>query len=234
MQQAVLLDPKAEYYALLGQVQRRNPQWKSGAVASFRDAVRCRPDDPNLRLSFAQILEEMGDRKQAGVQYRAALELRPNDFKLQEALELFENPPKPLKKSSGSLMASLRALLGRGERTENARDAARRRVGRNARQGGHAQDRLDRQRQQLRDRFRQSRQEVISVRLLPGSGARHAYNGGGTERSRRSLPSGRGKSELQRAACWLTARRGDATESATENRPPGSPSGTTGKGETVR
>ena len=31
-----------------------------------------------------------------------------------------------------------------------------------------------------------------------------------------------GKSELQRAACSLTARRGDATESATENRPPGS------------
>src|SRR5881394_2493280 len=31
---------------------------------------------------------------------------------------------------------------------------------------------------------------------------------------------GRGKSELLRAAGWLTARRGDATESATENRPP--------------
>src|SRR5438067_2221841 len=30
----------------------------------------------------------------------------------------------------------------------------------------------------------------------------------------------RGKSELSRAAGWLTARRGDATESATENRPP--------------
>ena len=116
MQQAVQLDPKAEYYALLGKVQRRNPQWKAGAVASFRDAVRCRPDDAELRFSFAQILEEMGDRKQAGVQYRAALELRPNDVKLQEALELFENPPKPVKKGSGSLMASLRALLGRGDR----------------------------------------------------------------------------------------------------------------------
>jgi hypothetical protein len=30
----------------------------------------------------------------------------------------------------------------------------------------------------------------------------------------------RGKSELSRAAGWLTARRGNATESATENRPP--------------
>jgi hypothetical protein len=53
------------------------------------------------------------------VQYRAALELRPKDLKLQEALELFENPLKPPKKSSGSLMASLRALLRRGERPES-------------------------------------------------------------------------------------------------------------------
>src|SRR5205085_12267600 len=35
-----------------------------------------------------------------------------------------------------------------------------------------------------------------------------------------SPPSGGGKSELQRAAGWLTARRGDATESATESKPP--------------
>jgi curved DNA-binding protein CbpA len=118
MRQAVQLDPKAEYYALLGQVQRRNPQWKAGAVASYRDAVRCRPDDADLRLSFAQILEEMGDRKQAGVQYRAALELRPNDFKIQEALEQFENPPKPIKNRTRGLMASLRALLRRGDRVE--------------------------------------------------------------------------------------------------------------------
>jgi curved DNA-binding protein CbpA len=124
MQQAVQLDPKAEYYALLGQVQRRNPQWKTGAVASYRDAVRCRPDDADLRFSFAQMLEEMGDRKQAGVQYRAALELRPNDIKLQEALELFENPPKPPRKSTGGLMASLRALLRRGDRSESSAEAA--------------------------------------------------------------------------------------------------------------
>ncbi len=30
----------------------------------------------------------------------------------------------------------------------------------------------------------------------------------------------RGKSELQRARCWLTASRGDSKESATENKPP--------------
>ena len=29
-----------------------------------------------------------------------------------------------------------------------------------------------------------------------------------------------GKSELRRAACWVTPRPGDGTESATESRPP--------------
>ena len=43
----------------------------------------------------------------------------------------------------------------------------------------------------------------------------------------------RGKSELRRAGCRLTAGRRKATESATENRPPMAPAGGTGKGETV-
>jgi curved DNA-binding protein CbpA len=97
MQQAILLDPQAEYYRLLGDVQRRNPQWKSGAVASYRDAVRCRPNDADLRLAFAQVLEELGDRKQAGIQYRAALELRPGDETLQAALDAFEHPKRAKK-----------------------------------------------------------------------------------------------------------------------------------------
>ncbi len=41
-----------------------------------------------------------------------------------------------------------------------------------------------------------------------------------------------GKSELHRAGCWLTARRGDPTESATENTPPKAFGH--GKGEMVR
>jgi methylglyoxal synthase len=41
-----------------------------------------------------------------------------------------------------------------------------------------------------------------------------------------------GKSGLRRAGCWLTARGGDPTDSATESRPPRAPAH--GKGETVR
>jgi curved DNA-binding protein CbpA len=98
MRQAVQLDPQADYYKLLGDVQRRNPLWKAGALASYRDAVRCRPDDPALRLAFARALEEGGDRTQAGIQYRAALELRPHDVELLEALENFESEPSRRKR----------------------------------------------------------------------------------------------------------------------------------------
>ncbi|HVR29810.1 MAG TPA: DnaJ domain-containing protein [Thermoanaerobaculia bacterium] len=123
MQQAVQLDPQAEYYKLLGDVQRRNPQWKAGAVASYRDALRCRPDDPDLRLAFAQVLEELGDRKQAGVQYRAALELRPGDEKLRRALDRFENPKSPKSLggraggSDGGMFSTFRNLFRRGRST---------------------------------------------------------------------------------------------------------------------
>jgi hypothetical protein len=40
------------------------------------------------------------------------------------------------------------------------------------------------------------------------------------ERIGGSPSQGGGKSELRRAAGWITSRRGDATESATENKPP--------------
>ena len=49
-----------------------------------------------------------------------------------------------------------------------------------------------------------------------------------------------GKSELHRAVRWLTARRGDATDSATESKPPAvvarssEREAAAGKGETVR
>ena len=62
-------------------------------------------------------------------------------------------------------------------------------------------------------------------------------------RARTRFVPRRGKSELRRAACWVTPRPGDGTESATESRPPvGAASRATarrigrvgGKGETVR
>ena len=44
----------------------------------------------------------------------------------------------------------------------------------------------------------------------------------------------RGKSGHRRAGCWVTPRRGNPTESATERTPPKRPSAVAGKGEKVR
>ena len=121
MQQAIQLDPQAEYYVLKGEVQARNPEWQAGAVASYRDALRCRPDDADLRLKFGKALEKMGDKTQAGIQYRAALELRPNDVEAQSHLESFEESTEPEERG---LMTSLKTLFQRGDR-DRALDSAR-------------------------------------------------------------------------------------------------------------
>ena len=47
------------------------------------------------------------------------------------------------------------------------------------------------------------------------------YHGAGRSGTGGRLPlAAGGKSELHRAACWITSSRGDSKESATENTPP--------------
>ena len=63
-------------------------------------------------------------------------------------------------------------------------------------------------------------------RLAMGTGLRGLGRGmiGAAKRARWSPRSDRGgKSGLPRARCWVTPRRREATESATESRPPTSP-----------
>ncbi|MDX1382273.1 MAG: DnaJ domain-containing protein [Thermoanaerobaculia bacterium] len=110
MQQAIQLDPQAEYYQLLGEVQMQNREWVSGAAGTLREAVRLRPDDADLRFLFARALEAAGDAKQAGIQYRAALELRPDHEDAHEHLESFEATTEPERRS---LLDSVRSLFGR-------------------------------------------------------------------------------------------------------------------------
>jgi len=69
------------------------------------------------------------------------------------------------------------------------------------------------------ERHSRRRRETLFARRRTG------YDGPAPESARLSLRGAfgsawRGKSELQRVACSLTARRGDATDSATEKIPP--------------
>ena len=52
------------------------------------------------------------------------------------------------------------------------------------------------------------------------------FGEGGLDHSAYRFFRERGKSGLQRAGCWLTTRRGNPTESATENTQPKSRKGT--------
>ena len=80
-----------------------------------------------------------------------------------------------------------------------------------------------------------------SRRAESGEGATPGHHGCAARRyaelagqaAARSLRS-RGKSGHRRAGCWVTPRRGNPTESATERTPPKRPSAVAGKGEKVR
>ncbi|MEE2775363.1 MAG: hypothetical protein VYE73_01150 [Acidobacteriota bacterium] len=62
-------------------------------------------------MSFAKTLEETGDKEQAGIQYRAAIELKPELEKSQEELEAFEERVEP--DDRGPVLRALKSLFNR-------------------------------------------------------------------------------------------------------------------------
>jgi len=62
LQQAVRADPRAEFYALLGKLQAKNPRWLRAAGESLRRSLELGSRDPELQAA----LEEVQKRLQAG------------------------------------------------------------------------------------------------------------------------------------------------------------------------
>lgn len=83
LQQAVKLDPKAEYYSLLGEALAHNPNWLKDAVHAYRSAVELAPHDAVLRTALALVLERAGGGSRAEEQYNAALALDPESADAQ-------------------------------------------------------------------------------------------------------------------------------------------------------
>jgi tetratricopeptide (TPR) repeat protein len=77
LQQAVRVQPKAEYYALLARCQARNPRWFQKAVSSYGRALQLSPDDHDVRIELAQVLEAAGDRPRARREYDIVLSRMP-------------------------------------------------------------------------------------------------------------------------------------------------------------
>ena len=65
LKEAARLDPRPEYFARLGSVQTKNPNWHHHAVSSYRRAVELSPDDAGIRAGYGEALETMGKEDEA-------------------------------------------------------------------------------------------------------------------------------------------------------------------------
>lgn len=78
LRQSLTLSPSAEAYALLAEVQRKNPQWLHQAAESYRRAVRLAPNEVEYRVGLAEIYEQADQRERALAAYRSILTHRPS------------------------------------------------------------------------------------------------------------------------------------------------------------
>lgn len=84
LEQAVQVDPRADYWATLARLQARNPSWLRRALTSCQHAVQLEPGNAELRLACGQLFEQLEEPERARVQYNAALRANPD---LQEAAD---------------------------------------------------------------------------------------------------------------------------------------------------
>lgn len=78
LRQAVKLDPRPEYFALLGECLAHNPNWLKESARAYESAVELTPHDAELRAALALVLERAGNGPRAEEQYKAALTLDPD------------------------------------------------------------------------------------------------------------------------------------------------------------
>ncbi len=96
LKQAVLADPRPEYYLRLGDAQAKNPNWLRAAIDSYRKAIDHGFPDPRIWTSLGRVYEEMGDRQRARHHYKTALDRRPSDEEAEAGLARLTEaePPK--------------------------------------------------------------------------------------------------------------------------------------------
>lgn len=95
LKQAVLADPRAEYYVRLGDAQAKNPNWQRAAVDSYRKAIDLGYPDPRIWTALGRVYEEMGDPERARHHYKTALDRRPSDEEAEAGLARLEEAEPP-------------------------------------------------------------------------------------------------------------------------------------------
>lgn len=91
--EAVRIDPRPEYYCLLGEIELKNPRWTSRAFDSFQAALAAAPDDPRAHLGMARAHEALGRPLSAQEHYRKVLAIAPEAHEAREGLSRIEEGP---------------------------------------------------------------------------------------------------------------------------------------------
>ncbi len=112
LKEATRMDPQPEYYSRLGLAQSKNPNWHRHAVESYRRAIELDSDDAGIRVGFGQLLEQMGLVQESRDQYRAALQVMPENVEARLGLDRLG----PGLVSAGSKTGGFRNLFSRGEK----------------------------------------------------------------------------------------------------------------------
>lgn len=87
LEQTVRVDPRGEYFALLGRCLARNPYWTQEAINRYLEAVRLEPRVAEYRRELALLFERGGNSARARQHLEAAAELDPTDEVTREALD---------------------------------------------------------------------------------------------------------------------------------------------------
>ncbi|MEO1370407.1 MAG: DnaJ domain-containing protein, partial [Acidobacteriota bacterium] len=109
LKEAVRIDPQAKYFAMLGQAQAKNPNWRHHAFESYRKATELSPDNAGYHLAFAKVCEKLEKVKEAREHYEAAVDLMPDNVDALEALTRLRGAAG----SGKAVTQSLRSVLGR-------------------------------------------------------------------------------------------------------------------------
>ncbi|MGH2628810.1 MAG: tetratricopeptide repeat protein, partial [Anaerolineales bacterium] len=96
-QEALRLDPQSAYYALLADVQVRNPdqRWQRRAEENYQKAVDLDPWNPDHLVSLARLYRLQGLKSRARKMLEKALEITPNHKEAQAELSEIDRAGTP-------------------------------------------------------------------------------------------------------------------------------------------
>jgi len=86
LRQAVILAPRAEYWALLAEAQSKNPLWLRQAAESYRQALLLDPENADFRIGLGEVFEAMDQGGRAVSTYRGILVRHPDHAEALAAL----------------------------------------------------------------------------------------------------------------------------------------------------